>query len=186
MINTTYSIITCSILWWHCCVHALTACHIFFHTKPMSAHWHKGRKKKKTTSRLSVNSHHKSNLFCPMNGLNNMLQAFEGFSFSRPHTLSKAISSLSSLIVIKVMCHVNGWNVGLWHQSQKLAKSSLTSFLFLWKKKGIKSHLEVDWRHILICVRVFFVCLLCNEKWDFDRRERTECMELPGSVRLFR
>lgn len=85
-----------------------------------------------------------------MDNLNNMLPAFEGCSFSQPHTLSKAISSLSPLIVIKVMLNVKGQNVGLQQQPQKLAKSSFTSFLFFWQKRhreppgsGLTTHINV-------------------------------------------
>lgn len=101
---------------------------ILSHTKPKMelSCQHIDIREEKTTFRLSVNSHHPSNVFCFINDLNNMLQAFEGCAFSQLHTLSKAISSLSSFIVIKVMWNVKGWNVGLQQQPQKLAKSSFT------------------------------------------------------------
>lgn len=185
LIHTAYLIITCSFLWWCCCV----ACFVSYPSSSLmqnppngafvSAPWHEGKKKQHFHDLWTVV------VFCLINDPNGATGLSRMPFLSATHTLSKALSSLSSLIVIKVMRNVKGRNAGLPQQPQMLAKSSFTNIRFPWEKKRHRDRPGSGLTaHINVCV--CFVYLLCNDRWCCDRGGRTKCAELPGSVRLFR
>lgn len=161
---------------------------IFSHAKPPKWSFRIStltRGEEKATFPWSVNSRHKSDVFCLINDPNGATGLSRMPFLSATHTLSKALSSLSSLIVIKVMRNVKGRNVGLLQQPQMLAKSSFTNIRFPWEKKRHRDRPGSGLTaHINVCV--CFVYLLCNDRWCCDRGGRTKCAELPGYVRLFR